>query len=204
MQREFDERVRILRRTIDVPDVPYTKATWANWCSKSFRLHQDDNYRRFVNNVYPIQTLRSDILGDGVNSATTSAKQVIKQSLQRAAYNRLLGHEAPSALERVCHNLERWKLSDMSRHPLSLSAIQKTPSWQAEKTLHNMRLLGHLVPPRVVAAVFNTILNRWATHRRFQEKSSVTNVCLLGCGGEAEDSIEHYTNRTFVRVLGTG
>ena len=204
MRREFDERVRMLRHAIDVPDVPYTKATWARWYSQSFLLRLDDNYQRFVNDVCSIQVLRNDILGSGVGNSTPSAKQAIKRNMQRAAYNLLLRHEAPSALERVRHNLKRWKLSDMSRRPhVMLSVRQKTPSWQAEKTLHNLRLLGNLVPPRVVAAVFSTIWNRWTTHRRFQQRSSVTNVCSLGCSKEAENSIEHYANCACVRELGT-
>ena len=62
MRREFDERVRMLRHAIDVPDMPYTKATWARWYSQSFLLRLDDNYQRFVNDVCSIQALHNDIL----------------------------------------------------------------------------------------------------------------------------------------------
>ena len=44
------------------------------------------------------------------------------------------------------------------------------------------------MPPRVQAAAFSTCWNRWTTARRFQKQGR----CLLGCGAEAEDSIEHY------------
>ena len=47
-------------------------------------------------------------------------------------------------------------------------------------------------PPRVCASVFRTIANGWCTHRRFQQRFCATNKCMLGCPGEAEDSIEHY------------
>ena len=55
-----------------------------------------------------------------------------------------------------------------------------------------MQLLPKLVPPRVCAASLGTIWNRWCTHRRFQERDSPHNKCMLGCKGNAEDSIEHY------------
>ena len=57
------------------------------------------------------------------------------------------------------------------------------------------------VPPRVIAAVFSTIWNRWTTHRRFQRRNLTSSQCLLGCGGQAEDSIEHYVNCTIVRAV---
>ena len=37
-----------------------------------------------------------------------------------------------------------------------------------------------------------TIFNGWCTHRRFQKREAGTNKCVFGCGGNAEDSIEHY------------
>ena len=55
-----------------------------------------------------------------------------------------------------------------------------------------MRTLHKLVSPRVIAAVFSTIWNRWTTHRRMQRRHADTNRCLLGCPQPAEDSIEHY------------
>ena len=40
--------------------------------------------------------------------------------------------------------------------------------------------------------MLGAIWNRWTTSRRFQQRWTVQNRCLLGCPGEAEDSIEHY------------
>ena len=69
--------------------------------------------------------------------------------------------------------------------------------------MHNLHLLGALVTPRVVSACFSTIWNRWTTMRRFQKRASESNHCKLGCGGEAEDSIEHYARCGCVRQCGT-
>ena len=46
--------------------------------------------------------------------------------------------------------------------------------------------------PRVSAAFLSALFNRWPTARRFQNGSSVAKTCALGCGGGAEDSLEHY------------
>ena len=51
-----------------------------------------------------------------------------------------------------------------------------------------LRSLAPLVPPRVHAAAFGTIWNRWTTSRRFQ----FLGPCLLGCGDTEGNYIEHY------------
>ena len=63
----------------------------------------------------------------------------------------------------------------------------------------NLCSLRTLVSPRVQSACFSTIWNRWCTPRRFQRRGSEDNRCLLGCGGCAEDSIEHYARCRAVR-----
>ena len=55
-----------------------------------------------------------------------------------------------------------------------------------------LRGLRSIVAPRVTAAVFSTLWNRRTTARRFQNRASPDDKCVLGCGGRAEDSIEHY------------
>jgi hypothetical protein len=60
--------------------------------------------------------------------------------------------------------------------------------------------MGQLVPPRVTAAVFGTAWNRWCTARRFQKRSCQINTCKLGCGGNAEDSIEHYSRCSIMKA----
>ena len=69
------------------------------------------------------------------------------------------------------------------------------------KVLKHLRFVRDLVAPRVQAACFSTIWNRWCTPRRFKNRKSKLNVCLLGCGGLAEDSIEHYSHCKAVRTV---
>ena len=57
-----------------------------------------------------------------------------------------------------------------------------------------MQRFPSLVSPRVCAACFSTIWNRWTTARRFQRRHLACNRCALGCEGGAEDSVEHYVH----------
>ena len=40
--------------------------------------------------------------------------------------------------------------------------------------------------------MLSTLWNRWCTHRRYQKRHRTSNSCLLRCGCDAEDAIEHY------------
>ena len=103
----------------------------------------------------------------------------IKKGFQRLVRSRLLDLHCPDAETRMRHKLARWRFDGV-------------PRIQAERAVRHLSALQPLVPPRVVAAVFSTIWNRWTTARRFQKRSSPENRCVLGCGGNAEDSLEHY------------
>ena len=59
---------------------------------------------------------------------------------------------------------------------------------KVSRAVEVLQVLPRLVPPRVLAAVWRLWWNGWCTARRFQGKG----CCRLGCGGDAEDSIEHY------------
>ena len=52
------------------------------------------------------------------------------------------------------------------------------------------------------SACFSSLWNRWTTQRRFQKRARPENYCRLACGGEAEDSIEHYARCPRVRRVG--
>jgi hypothetical protein len=97
---------------------------------------------------------------------------------------------------------KRWQLNNQGKHLCStLDVRTSTPAWQSERTLHNLHLLASLTTPRVWAAVFSTIWNRWCTARRYQQRQSNKNRCVLGCSDTAEDSIEHYSRCPCTREL---
>ena len=62
-------------------------------------------------------------------------------------------------------------------------------------------MLPGLVTPRVQGACLSMLWNRWCTPRRFQNRESPDNRCVLGCGGAAEDSIEHYVHCKSIRKV---
>ena len=66
------------------------------------------------------------------------------------------------------------------------------------RCLRRLRDLSSRVPPRVWAAIFGAIWNRWATWRRRQRRG---HPCLLGCG-RGEDSIQHYAGCAVTRAFG--
>ena len=96
--------------------------------------------------------------------------------------------------ERARHNIKRWT----EQIPAPLNDPLGRLAYRFSSRRHRLR---GLVPPRVMAASFSTAWNRWCTHRRFQKRDSPGNVCCLGCGGGAEDSLEHYCRCPTVRTF---
>ena len=86
---------------------------------------------------------------------------------------------------RVDHKLERWKLIG-NRHHYRNNLI---------RNLHN---LGKVVAPRVAAAMWGLVWNRWCTSARRTQRES---ACLLGCG-RGNDRIEHYIGCACARDAG--
>ena len=97
---------------------------------------------------------------------------------------------------RFTEKLDRWNLHSTTQ-PLYdyLSPIQRTPNWQARSAQQRLKTLAKLTTPRVHAAVYGAIWNRWCTLRRFQQRGRCR-FCQLP---HTEDSIEHYPFCTTIR-----
>ena len=102
--------------------------------------------------------------------------------------NHITNLRKPDAEQRMRQKLHRWGLTG-------------PPAIVSRRVLRRLRMIRELVTPRVSAACFGTLWNRWTTHRRFQRRHFESNVCVLGCGGEAEDSLEHYAFCQAVRQV---
>ncbi len=63
------------------------------------------------------------------------------------------------------------------------------------------RIRTNLVPPRVAAPVFSTAWDRRRTFGRFQQHGNPIDTCKVGCGGDAEDSIEHHSRCRILRKM---
>ena len=75
---------------------------------------------------------------------------------------------------------------------------QKTPEYFSRKCVHNLNQLSKLATPRVLAACFGTIWNRWTTAARFQNEG----ICLLCHQIRTEDKIEHYSRCPVTKDFG--
>ena len=212
----YQREVFDLRQALAYPKYQHNRTRWDDWCSRAFALTLEDSLQWFTRHVCPTEDICSppsqptdDRDNDGEDgadddsgtatrastSSSTRAHPVHPQTnFQRRAYQTLLAHHAPHPTYRIRHKFVRWDLQNAAAHPPppGTSCRCNTPAWQARRALANLQLLSTLAPPRVCAAVFGTLWNRWCTCRRYQQRHSARNRCVLGCGGAAEDSIEHY------------
>ena len=114
------------------------------------------------------------------------AQEKARCEFQKTVRMQIRAKDRYSAHYRIRTNLERWRLAGL-------------PRVVADRFAERISCLNRLAPPRVAAAVFSTGWNRWCTFRRFQQRSNPLNTCKIGCGGEAEDSIEHYCRCRIMR-----
>ena len=208
----FPLDVRDLREALSRPRHLHNKVRWADWYSRAFALTVEDTFQWFTRHICPIDDLFdhsaepeydderddegniSETLETPTRASEPAQRLRPQKDLQRRAYLKLLAHEAPHPTHRIRHKFTRWDLQRVAVHPPppGTSCRCNTPSWQARRALANLRLPPSLVPPRVCSAVFSTLWNSWCTCRRCQQRHSPQSRCALGCGGDAEDSIEHY------------
>ena len=117
-----------------------------------------------------------------------------KRELQKFVSKNLKDLGRPDPIETVRKRLKRFMddeaplATDISQHFLIPGPIGHI----APKVHRRIQKLPRLVPPRVAHAVFRGIWNDWCTARRMQRRDQPCNVCMMGCPGGAEDSIEHY------------
>ena len=151
-------------------------------------LALEDNLDQVQSHIGPIQSLLPRHWDVG-NARIRKQWKKSRRLFQSKVYTALHRHLAPSVHARFDWKLQRWRLHDPNK-PLHdhLSVIQRTPNWQARCAHQRLKALAQLVTPRVHAAVFGAIWNRWCTLRRFQ----TTGPCRLCNRRHTEDSIEHF------------
>ena len=147
---------------------------WADWFRNSTILQLSDTMTYFHRELRVTQRSLEEEIAQGAPRPWERlvARRVVR-SFQRSAASKVPDREFYNAGGRVRCNLGRFGFADRR---------------QAARCLDRLRTLGKSVPPRVWAATFGVIWNRWATCRRRQSTSS---WCLFGCPF-GEDSVEHY------------
>ena len=103
----------------------------------------------------------------------------LKRGTQHWFAQKLLHQRGFDPEWRLRRRIERWRLPGL-------------PGRTSRTILGNLGRLRRLAPPRVRAAVFSTLFNRWVTDRRMRTMRGSRRSCLLGCSPQANDSIEHY------------
>ena len=190
----FQKRARYLRRLSTAPDEPYTKAYWSHWFSNSMLLTLESNLEAVQQKIGPVRELMTR------KQPTNDQQrwQHIRRKFQSWVYTALHQKSAPDIHTRFAHKLGRWKLDRPTQviHD-HLSVTQRTPNWQARCAHQRLKTIAKLTTPRVHAAVYGAMWNRWCTLGRFRN----TGRCRLCQQPRTKDSIEHYTFCSTVRKL---
>ena len=128
--------------------------------------------------IDPYDRYRSLRDNSKANTAEAAAA-VARRRLQGSLYEDYLKRSQPDVQYRVRDKFSRWHFDG---RPRQLADRRAT-------------FVGHCqrhTTPRVRAAIWATLWNRWTTARRFQQRWAASNVCVFGCSPSAEDSIVHY------------
>ena len=166
--------------------------SWGKWYSDFYLQRLLNTERDLVGKFGSTGNLREVFHGRAADGRIG-----FKKTHQSMVYQSLLSLELQDPRERFRTKLARWLLQDTTRHRYVAESVrQNTPAGQAQRAHWLLHRLSSLVPPRVSAAVFSTIWNRWITTRRFQQKVI---ACRFGCGFDQSDSIEHYCRCTVVQ-----
>ena len=132
---------------------------WSDLYSRSCIIKLQDNLDDLKSKGITIKKIKLHILGDkpesSVEDRAKNRRDPIKLKFQRTAHTMIKNLNHPNFQYRIREKLTRWKLGGVEA---KLGAIVHRRMLALQKT----------VAPRVQAAVFSTIWNRWCTHRRYQ------------------------------------
>ena len=172
-------RSAALEHTLMTGDYMGRRRIWEGWYTRSHVVVLRNAVQKMQTLGFTTEDVMTSIASGAERPWSTMLCARVKKGFQREVRTRLLARHRPDAEMRMRHKMERWH-------------FEGNPRLLADRSLRQLTELRSLVPPRVIAAVFSTIWNRWPTARRFQQRAAAWNRCVLGCPGRAEDSIEHY------------
>jgi len=182
-----------LQYNISYPEHPVRAYRWKNWYEKSHVSTLMQNHKALEREGIIIDNICTRIAGSPP-PWDHQARLQQKAKFQKETTICIKQSRKSNPYYRIRHKLFRWFDKDRNG-PRSRSIgfkLAGTPAQISNRVLNNLQRLPQLVPPRVCAAMWRLIFNGWCTPRRFQGRHLAVNHCVLGCGGEAEDSIEHY------------
>ena len=196
----FKHNTHLLQLAMTRPNNIPNRVAWQDWYNRSFAVTITNTYNALYSEIGDV--LQTPQCRNYINQRRkqyidhmhgTNAAQP-RPPIQKIAYQCISQHRSPNRIERIRRKIVRWQLHNyVATHPPPNTSIRHlTPNWQAHRIACMLEALRSTTTPRVRAAMFSTIWNRWNTHRRWQRRNAPTNTCLFGCGANTEDSIEHY------------
>ena len=193
----FQQRANRLRALMASPNQTYTSAVWRDWFSNAATLALEQTFERTRRKIGDL-TVYFPRSAQAFTKENVQRWKACKREFQSRIYEAIHAREAPDPHARFREKLHRWKLDhpEQPRHNF-LSVKQRTPNWQARSAFCRLSEIACHTAPRVHAAVFGAIWNRWCTRRRFQQKG----LCRLCQSPTSEDSIEHYVTCKEVKQL---
>ena len=169
-------------------EYPNRLALWRVWYESCFARTLQENEESLRNRGFQVEEALSAIAGGGA-PWTRRQEHKQKSSIQKYTTNWIKKKEAPDPHNRLREKIHRWCECYGNHLGWGLAG---PPARIATRIIRHLQELPQLVAPKVRAAMFRTLFNGWCTERRFQRRWGPKNTCMLGCGGGAEDSIEHY------------
>ena len=149
---------------------------WGHWYERAFVTQLAEHQSKLRETKGITQgSIERELSHEQDRPWTPTLAKLVKRSFQRQGTKHLADDTPFQAEARVRRNLRRFGLLDRR---------------EAARSLKRLRSLQLLVPPRVWAATFGALWNRWFTARRTQR---IHSKCLLGCEW-GDDSVEHYVD----------
>ena len=173
-----------LKMTMLGTNFPSRLQHWQAWYQGSHCLTLQNNINFLEGKGITPRGILSAIAGCAQKPWDGRIRAKQRRQFQRCVLMSLMRADAPHFDHRTREKLSRWWRMD--------SGLTGPPGICTPKIRRRLMRLQSLAPPRVCAAVFRSLWNGWCTHRRFQQRSSATNCCRLGCPTSSEDSLEHY------------
>ena len=180
----IQHRARVLEGLLSSSEYLVRKARWGGWYQRSalFVLHAAA--RQFRGLGFTRTAIEDLAAGNATRPWTPAVASQVRHNFQRAACA-------------VWAERQGWISPEgRLRHKLGLRGFRDRR--HMTRCLERLRQVGQRSLPRVAAAAFGCIWNRWGTARRMQRRGS---ACLLGCG-RGEDSVEHYCTCSITKEFG--
>ena len=184
-------------------DVNRLRAAWVDgprgrfidWYYNSFIMQLYNNDAQLMEQYGTVDNIR---FTRETNPADAADDESWSKEIQKSTYRSVLAFHMELPINRIRQKMVRFELQNFSKHGSIPGGVrQQTPAWRSRRCYSNLTALNKVVPPRVQAAAWGAIWNRWTTEARFQRISQ----CLLCSCSFGTDSLEHYSRCRVTRKL---